>query len=74
MFGVGKTPKTAYRAAWKRTPDMFCVPRDCVEIETTDDGYESLASEVEDRQGWASLYPEQWIGTPFRIDENRQEA
>lgn len=68
-FGVGRTPKTAYRQAYKRTPvSIYPDPRDCVEISERD--FDQLGYRFEKDPTEAILWRSQKIGDVFRIDDD----
>lgn len=68
-FGAGKTAKTAYRQAYKRTPvSVYSDPRDCVEI--TEREYDRLGCMFANSPLDEYVHHENQIGAVFRIDDD----
>ena len=68
-FGIGKTAKTAYRQAYKRTPtSIYPDPRDCVEI--TEREFDRLGSMFANSPIDEYVHHENRIGDAFRIDDD----
>lgn len=68
-WGVGKTPKTAYRQAYKRTPvSIYPDPRDCVEIMERE--YDRLGTMFANSPLDEYIHPDNRIGAVIQIDED----